>query len=281
MKSNVRDTIVALVIWLAIISPFLVGMAIQFKQCSDYIGGERRPTGSEYTREEVGDFIVLLYEDHCDIIGTTEQGKSKRVLVIPEYINGVRVDCLGARRGYEMRIDGMGSPNMSSEVLEKIYFERAIDFYPDLRYAIKNLAFNKVIYPGVEPYPEDTWGTDMYFPRSAYEQNEAINKDSNKHPANVSFYYNYEGAINRGYYWIDDCDYGGKIEYIPKEPTRKGYTFGGWYKEEECINPWSFENDRLPDERFDEIEEIRYGETVITLETIYQETILYAKWIAN
>ena len=45
--------------------------------------------------------------------------------------------------------------------------------------------------------------------------------------ANVSYYYNYEDAENYGYYWADDCDYGGKIEFIPEEPEREGYEFGG------------------------------------------------------
>ncbi len=90
------------------------------------------------------------------------------------------------------------------------------------------------------------------------------------HKANVTYFYNYENAKNDGYYWIDNYAYGEKIEYIPENPTRDGYTFAGWYKESECINKWNFEVDTLPEEQFNE-EEI----------TIYQETKLYAKWIEN
>ena len=75
-----------------------------------------------------------------------------------------------------------------------------------------------------------------------------------------------------GYYWIDDWDYGSKIEFIPPEPEREGYTFGGWYKEPECINEWNFETDVLPEERTEINEE---GEE----EVVYQETKLYAKWV--
>ena len=87
-------------------------------------------------------------------------------------------------------------------------------------------------------------------------------------PANISYYLNYEKEGSDGYHWIDDYDYGTKITYIPEAPTREGYTFGGWYKEEECINAWNFEMDTLPEAILDE-----EGEPV------YQETKLFAKWI--
>lgn len=82
--------------------------------------------------------------------------------------------------------------------------------------------------------------------------------------------YNFEGALYSGYYWIDNCDYGTKIEYIPENPEREGYAFGGWFKEAGCINKWDFDEDTLPERKLDE--EGR---------EIYQETRLYAKWIKN
>ena len=60
-------------------------------------------------------------------------------------------------------------------------------------------------------------------------------------PANVEFMYNYEDAPNEGYYWIDDVDDGEKVEIIPPDPKRDGYTFCGWYTEPECVNEWSFD----------------------------------------
>ena len=71
---------------------------------------------------------------------------------------------------------------------------------------------------------------------------------------------------------IDDYDYGEKIEFIPPDPEREWYTFEGWYKEPECINKWDFETDTLPEEVTETNEN---GEE----EVIYQETILYAKWV--
>ena len=67
-----------------------------------------------------------------------------------------------------------------------------------------------------------------------------------------------------------DWKYGEKIEYIPEQPLRDGYTFDGWYKESECVNIWDFETDALPESQVDD-----------KGQEIYQETKLYAKWIKN
>jgi uncharacterized repeat protein (TIGR02543 family) len=51
--------------------------------------------------------------------------------------------------------------------------------------------------------------------------------------------------------------YGGKVTE-PTAPTKDGFTFGGWYKEEACTTPWDFAND-----------------------TVTMDTTLYAKWTIN
>ena len=86
--------------------------------------------------------------------------------------------------------------------------------------------------------------------------------------ANVSYMYNYEGAENEGYYWVDSYDQS-LIEFIPPEPQREGYTFVGWYKEEECINEWDFKVDITKEEI--------YPSTISRFEE-YPGTYLYAKW---
>lgn len=50
----------------------------------------------------------------------------------------------------------------------------------------------------------------------------------------------------------------GSTILAPTDPSAEGYTFGGWYKEETCINAWNFSTDRV--------------ESNITL---------YAKWTIN
>lgn len=86
--------------------------------------------------------------------------------------------------------------------------------------------------------------------------------------ANTSYLFNYEDCPNDGYFFINDFECGKTIENAPYEPLRAGYTFGGWYKESECINAWNFETDTLPQAQYNE-----------DGQELYQETKLYAKWI--
>ncbi|MDR2201326.1 MAG: InlB B-repeat-containing protein [Clostridiales bacterium] len=65
---------------------------------------------------------------------------------------------------------------------------------------------------------------------------------------------------------MDDADCGQKITFVPPIPEREGYTFDGWYKEEECLNFWNFESDVLPNAIYDDNGEV-----------VYQETRLHAK----
>ena len=55
----------------------------------------------------------------------------------------------------------------------------------------------------------------------------------------------------------ESINYNGKAAK-PADPTMTGYSFGGWFKEASCTNPWDFNND------------------VVT-----SNTTLYAKWILN
>ncbi len=86
--------------------------------------------------------------------------------------------------------------------------------------------------------------------------------------SNTSYLFNYEDSPNDGYYFINDFQYGGKIEDTPYEPMREGYTFDGWYREPECRTEWDFEKDTLPEAEYNED-----GNPEFT------ETKLYAKWL--
>lgn len=79
--------------------------------------------------------------------------------------------------------------------------------------------------------------------------------------ANVAYMFNYENALNEGYFFINNFEQGEKITNTPYEPLREGYVFDGWYKETECINAVNFNKDTVLDEE--------------------KETKLYAKWIEN
>ena len=81
--------------------------------------------------------------------------------------------------------------------------------------------------------------------------------------ANTAYMFNYDGEPNGGYFFINNFDWGKKIDPAPYMPMRNGYEFKGWYKEPECINLWNFDSDTLP-------QESEIGEN--------PETKLYAGW---
>ena len=219
---------------------------------------------------------MRFYDDYCEIKGTTAQGNENRFLVIPSYIDGIKVKSLGyvsLGGAMDMVAGELTFPDIKSQIVEKVYLESRIEMYPFSFQSCPNL--EKIMSPQVLPC-DYSISYDIYYPADVYE---SITADGSyfvdRFPANVSYYYNYERADGARCYWIDDCDYGSKIEYIPEDPTREGYTFGGWYKEEECINKWDFETDTLPEEKT-EMKEYSGGE--VREEVVYQETILYAKW---
>ena len=230
---------------------------------------------NSYTDKAVGDFNVRLYWNYCSIIGTTEQGNNQRFLVIPKEIEGKQVRHLGVENNNfiygSLKIT---RPEIESNTIERVYFEGELSAYPASFHYTRTPNVSKVMFVGGEAhFLNRSSGRRIHLPREVFA-NDGGNQDLQTWfhtvPANVSYYYNYDKAENDGYYWIDDYDYGSKIEYTPKEPIRKGYTFGGWYKETDCINEWDFANDTLPEKEIDENED----ENVY----YYQETILYAKW---
>lgn len=241
-----------------------------------------------YFEKKVDGVVVRDYEDYCEIKGTTDQGNEKRFLVIPEYIDGARVESLGV---YAINLTSdpqVAKPEIRSDTIEKVYFEsaliahaNALDYWessPDK--GCPNL--EKVMCISGYTYKFVLSEYQMvHYPRSTFEKFELDSRvePRKRSPANVSYYYNYDLAPNDGYYWIDDCDYGGKIEFIPNDPTRDGYSFGGWYKEAECINKWDFDTDILPEEKTELKESLENGYSHLVEVTAYQETILYAKWI--
>ncbi len=221
--------------------------------------------------EERGYFTVKFYDDRQTvyITGLTELGKQQRFLVIPEEIDGIKVYAVGERPPLQMW-SSIGAADICSEKLEKVYVTSSIYIVsgsfrnsPNL---IKIFSITGEFVSGLEVTARNYYTNLSYLNDLTNHAQQIIRR------ANVSYFYNYETEENYGYYWIDDYDYGSKIEFIPPEPIREGYTFGGWFKEPECINKWDFETDVLPEERTEINED---GEE----EVVYQETKLYAKWL--
>ena len=215
---------------------------------------------------ESGDFICIKWGIENPLIAITdlsEQGKQKRVLIIPEKVNGLNV-------GGVIDPTRWSGSSWESDKLEKLYvpWNMTVDdgtmVYCDNLKAVFVLNF-KENHSGVRVDP-----ITIYYSRHVYESllERGWNLDYER-PANVAYYYNDGRTENYGCYWLDNVPYGSLLDVLPPEnPVSKGKRFAGWFKEPECINAWDFEKDTTPAEKLDEDGNV-----------IYQETALYAKWI--
>ena len=249
----------------------LIAIVITFLCCTGAQCKARQTQPTEY-----GDFYYSIMTDdetgeqYIRLQGLTEQGQQKKYVIVPREINGIKVRELNYQGGSWYYEGGL-----VSDVLEKIYIPTSV--------VVAELAFmhcpklNRVIMldkNGLKLY-DDRSQKQVFITSEEYNSDEYGNTNFYQrifpvdvYFANVSFMYNYTNAENQGYYWIDDLDYGTKIEYVPEDPVRDGYEFGGWYKEPECVTEWNFKEDTLPEQAVtDEGDEL------------YQETRLYAKWI--
>ena len=220
--------------------------------------------------------------------GLTEAGKQKEIIVVPSEIKGYPVTSLSRggwfwAEGEETELD---SGMLESENLKAIYLPKGIkvtavktfDQCPNLEKIVVISAH--AMFPFPDKLYESTTKANKYMVNyledfKYLDENGTADfygfsheKKPSVYYANISYYYNYENADNEGFYWVDHFTYGEKIGYIPEEPKRTGYMFGGWYKEAECENIWNFEADILPQAKYDHL-----GDELL------QKTKLYAKWI--
>ena len=222
-----------------------------------------------------GDFIFDLLEekDELTIIGLSEEGKTKETLVLPTIVNGKKVTTLGyvyiypITNGREERIDFEGAS------FKNFYVHSLIE---KCDYNVGSL-IRKPVYKANYYYPKvpkptakglwcdnlDQGYTTERAKREKLEKNPGATWPKYYKSVNVIYYMN-DGTDDA--FFVDDCD-DSKVNVIPPEPYRDGYTFMGWYKEKECINKFDFENEIIPEKEYDE--EGNY---------ILKENNIYARW---
>ncbi len=232
---------------------------------------------SNYTNGEYGDFKYRLYnkedskEKYIALNGLTEEGWKKEIIVVPTEIDGYPVESLSVGLDWFSNRSDFDFGFLKSANLKAIYLPHsqiAIEAYETFL-GCPNL--EKIVYIGVNAFKsfyEVYYNQKIYFPCLDEDNETSYYFSGESYYANTVYCYNYEGAENEGHYWVDYFAYGEKIGYIPEEPKRTGYTFGGWYKEAECENIWNFEADILPQAKYDHL-----GDELL------QKTKLYAKWI--
>ena len=228
-----------------------------------------------------GDFIYRKYPnyDGVVIIGLSDSGLQKEILVAPTTVRGYNVFALGNYDYDREEIQkkyGYENIMFNSKKLKRIYIPTEVACEASLQGPVMGEDANCVIIVmdiekgDMRDFEKDNVkvSAKCFYENTDYNRGDSIEcwNPDNVMPANVSFYYNYDNAPNNGLYWVDDYD-GELISYVPKNPVRSGYTFAGWYKEPECINEWDFETDIVP------VKE--YGVGIYH----FKELTLYAKWI--
>lgn len=202
-----------------------------------------------------GDFVcnIVTKRDGNKFISIRElsdAGKNKNSIIVPNKIDG-----------YEVRIGRTGiwsyGGYWESDKLKNVYVckDVVIISYEFLKYTSALQVFDMGSQQGVSTEKEN--GEEML--------KYMLYSDEDLEKVNVVFRRN-DDPDKYGRYWIDVLN-NEKIEVIPTEPTRKGYKFDGWYKEEECITPWNFDHDIVPEPVYDE-----EGKCTNQIE-------LFAKWV--
>jgi len=213
------------------------------------------------------DYVCQMPEDksYVNISALSEEGKTKKVLMIPQTINGLPVKGLVDKSTY------YESGVFESDVLEKIYIPIGIYIFEDL---FLECSILKEIYsPGTLINNFKNNNVKIYLHNEyiiTYILNDYEEIKMFVLSANIVYNINYELHLMENLYVVDNSNYGERIEPLLREPERQGYTFEGWYKETECINKWDYDTDIMPEAIYDE-----------NNKEILQETTLYAKWIEN
>lgn len=226
---------------------------------------------------EEGDyrFTLISKSKTYTIVGLTEEGKTKETLVLPTTLKGKRITEVGYLGGDlitgtrpTVDFEGATFKNFYVHSLIKICYSEAghkiLASVPPANFYYPSFLEPKAT--GLLCYLDSDVG---YVPNkarmNAIEENPHDLTAQRYISANVIYYMNDD---TEDVFFVDDCD-GTKVNVIPPDPYRDGYSFKGWYKEKECINSFDFENELIPNKEYDE--ENNY---------LLKENNIYAKWEA-
>ena len=214
-------------------------------------------TGCSKKLYTYGDIVYYrslgFFEYKITVVGLSEEGKTKEEGEVP--------DAVYKKHRFDLKTAKIGkSKHWESDKLKKLYLpfgssdkidtklfdscpnlEKVILYKnhdtnikistknnPDLKVFVSGKNYDEEIYHGSNLYKRSGEGyADIYF-------------------ANVAFMYNYDRAKNNGYFFIDDCEYGGLVRKPNLEPWRNGFiNFLGWGTFNNRY--WDFDSDKMPD----------------------------------
>ena len=225
---------------------------------------------SEALNNKVSDenFYYEIIDENNIAIGGLKTYPESGVVFFPERYENYTV----SRLGFSLGLGGNGSFYQVSNgenrtFMERCYFPHTIKEVDSDYMHLSGGYVLKMFYCGEATnlcgLDDSGRSMEVYVPAEKYELFKEIQDKyfrGSLLKSNVSYHLNYD---EDNYYYIDYYENGEKICYIPPIPQREGYTFGGWFKEAECISQWNFDTDTLQ----------------LSEET--QEIKLYAKWIVK
>jgi len=180
-------------------------------------------------------------------------GENVKKIYLPWSIRSIYKECFyGIKTRYVISASNSIVPGVrhGSRILDSIAYE-------DIRFVIPLYAYEKISANGrLRTQTGDDW---IYYDVSEEIFQRCI-------PANISYFFNYEGNPNAGYFFVDLLEETGKLTKPPYDPKREGYEFAGWYTDKECTKRFNFFIDNVT---------IYYDEEG---NRIYEEFCLYAKW---
>lgn len=258
---------------LTIHKPFLIRcFAPRFQGCEVvyYPYACSVPKFNSYGKKDVGDYTGII-EYHNGSFVTTFSHVKKQFYTN----NSVKNDGNKSELSYFLRWN-LIMPFEQVYISEQLYnyFVQELDSYEELPDDIESAYF----YTGTGWYKswEEIYQKINNYCFTISKEKTESSKEGVRNifltiqKANINFIFNYNESPNQNVFLIDNHEAGEKVMQPPYEPIREGYTFSGWYKEAECINKWDFENDVMPEFRYDENDE-----------RIFEIIYLYAKWDKN
>lgn len=212
-------------------------------------------------------FCYRIIDEDNVAVGSLSSYPESGAVFFPEKVRNYTVSKLGFSTGFGFGGNGyLSSSDKNGTVIKRYYFPHTIKKVMSGYISSSGGYWTKVFYCGETINLGKLSAGDeaeIYVPSEKYDlfKNELSEYfKGSLLKANVCYFLNYD---ENNYYYIDYYENGEKVMYIPPEPQRDGYSFGGWFKESDCINQWDFDTDAL-----------QLNEEV-------QEVKLYVKWIAS
>ena len=210
--------------------------------------------GKLFREIESGDWIYTTNycaEGHCALLGLSETGKTKDVIVMPTMLDGLIVYLYGNQKGYK------SSPDIVFDNCKKLYCNYSyITICTGIEFG--NQEMEGFFPQKYSPSSMDLFyvcslnnKANLYLSKDLYEYNiKKLWVERECSIANIEYYMDEENC-----FFVDNVE-NGKIEVIPPTPLRydnEGYVFEGLYYND---IKWDFEKN-LVEDYFDENNHLR------------------------